>query len=149
MTATTVNAASADAVLEQEIDALEAVLTALGAEHNALETRNAEALTAASAHKLQCIETARQIGAERSALLPDGVSSTADPQLLERWDHLVALARTCKEKNERNGMLISWQRRYIEQTLAVLRNDGCEAALYGPDGASKRRRTNGGSLGSA
>ena len=137
------------AILEQEIGALQAVLTTLGAEHSALEARDAEALTAASESKLQRIDAARLIGLGRAALLPNGVGAEHGPVMSARWDQLVDLARMCKEKNERNGMLISWQRRYIEQTLAVLRNEGNDAKTYGPNGENHRRGGRRGTLGSA
>ena len=150
MTPPDANSASANQILDQEISALEAVLNALESEHEALEARNAEALTAASELKLSCIETARRIGAERAQLLPSETEIAADPAVSLRWEKVVKLARSCKEKNDRNGMLIRWQHRYIEQTLAVLRNEPADGKLYGPGGESERvagRRR--GTLGSA
>ncbi len=141
---------NATRLLDQEISALEAVMQVLDSEHNALEARDAEALTAASQLKLKCIETARRLGAERAQLLPDAGQIAANPDISVRWEKLAKLAHGCKEKNERNGMLIRWQHKYIEQTLAVLRNDGgAESSLYGPDGGSQRNGVRRGSLGSA
>ena len=140
---------SASQILDQEINALESVLDALETEHAALEARDAEALTAAGHLKLKCIESARLIGAERAELLPTENDFTANPALNLRWEKLSRLAHSCKEKNERNGTLIRWQHKYIEQTLAVLRNDGAEQKLYGPDGGSERKGARRGSLGSA
>ena len=83
-------------------------------------------------------------------LLPDAGQISASPETSLRWEKLAKLAHGCKEKNERNGMLIRWQHKYIEQTLAVLRNDGgAESTLYGPDGGSQRNGARRGSLGSA
>ena len=130
---------TASQILDQEISALEAVLNALESEHTALEARDAEALTAAGHLKLKCIEAARQIGSDRAKLLPADSDFSSDPAINLRWEILSQLAHACKEKNERNGTLIRWQHKYIEQTLAVLRNDGGEQKLYGPDGSSERK----------
>ena len=136
-------------LLDQEISALETVMQVLDSEHEALEARDPEALTAVSQLKLKCIETARRIGAERAELLPDTLGIAANPDIGLRWERLAKLAHGCKEKNERNGMLISWQHKYIEQTLAVLRNEGSEGKLYGPDGGNQRKAARRSSLGSA
>jgi len=149
MQPTSVNADTASNILDQEISALEAVMHVLDSEHDALEARDAEALTAASQLKLKCIETAQRIGAERAALLPDANEISINPDISLRWEKLAKLAHGCKEKNERNGMLIRWQHKYIEQTLAVLRNDGADSTLYGPDGGSQRNGGRRGALGSA
>lgn len=149
MQPTSVNVNTASQILDQEISALEAVMTVLDSEHSALEARDAEALTAASQLKLQCIETARRIGVERATLLPDASEISVNPEISLRWENLAKLAHGCKQKNERNGMLIRWQHKYIEQTLALLRNEGMESTLYGPDGGSKRNGSRRGTLGSA
>ncbi len=140
---------TASQILDQEINALEAVLNALESEHVALEARDAEALTAAGRLKLKCIESARQVGAERAELLPADNDFSTNPTISLRWEKLSRLAHSCKEKNDHNGTLIRWQHKYIEQTLAVLRNDGAEQKLYGPDGGSERKGVRRGSLGSA
>jgi len=145
----TIDPNAANQLLDQEISALEAVMTVLESEHDALEARDAEALTAASQLKLKCIEAARRLGAERAVLLPDANEIAASPEISLRWEKLAKLAHGCKEKNERNGMLIRWQHKYIEQTLAVLRNDGADSTLYGPDGGSQRNGGRRGTLGSA
>ena len=137
-------------ILDQEISALEAVLDVLQSEHEALETRDADALTAASELKLKCIETARRIGAERATMLTDAADIQSNPQVSLRWERLTKLAHGCKEKNERNGMLIRFQHKYVEQTLAVLRNDGgSEFPVYGPDGNSQSGARRRGPLGTA
>lgn len=149
MSDTAHNAADITRILDQEINALEAVLNVLESEHHALEARDAEALTAASELKLKCIETARRIGADRAALITDTDDIQNNPQVSLRWERLAKLAHGCKEKNERNGMMIRWQHKYVEQTLAVLRNDSGDSALYGPDGNSSRGNKGRGALGSA
>jgi len=149
MQSNTADQNTANQLLDQEIGALEAVMTVLDSEHDALEARDAEALTSASQLKLKCIEAARRLGAERAVLLPDANEIAANPEISLRWEKLAKLAHGCKEKNERNGMLIRWQHKYIEQTLAVLRNDGADSTLYGPDGGSQRNGGRRGTLGSA
>lgn len=143
------NAADVTQLLDQEISALEAVMDVLDSEHDALESRNAEALTAASELKLKCIETARRIGAERAALLTDTNEISGNPQISIRWDRLTRLAHGCKEKNERNGMLIRWQHKYVEQTLAVLRQSEPGDTLYEASGENSRRSARHSDLGSA
>jgi len=149
MTQTSHSAADVTRILDQEISALEAVMNVLEAEHDALEARDADALTSASDLKLKCIETARRLGAERAVLLDDAEHIQSNPQISIRWERLTKLAHGCKEMNERNGMLIRWQHKYVEQTLSVLRNEGQDSTLYGPDGGSQRNSNRRGPLGSA
>jgi len=149
MTLSTHNTADVARLLDQEISALEAVMNVLQSEHDALEARDASALTAASELKLKCIETARRIGAERATILTDADDIHGNPEIRLRWERLTKLAHGCKEKNELNGMMIRWQHKYVEQTLAVLRNDGADSTLYGPDGVSRRNGKRRGTLGSA
>jgi len=136
-------------LLEQEIAALETVLDALDAEQQALESRNAEALTSATQLKVQRIEAAKVRSEARHRQVPDAAAVPDDPELRQRWESLRDLAEACKARNERNGLMISVQRRNLEQTLAVLRNETPEPALYGPDGDSPQRSRRGGLLGSA
>jgi len=142
-------AADVTRILDQEINALEAVMEALGTEHDALEARDAEALTAASELKLERIETARRIGAERSAVLDDAEDIHSNSQISVRWDRLTKLAHDCKDKNERNGMLIRWQHKYVEQSLAVLRNAEPGEKLYEASGENQRASGRQNDLGSA
>jgi flagellar biosynthesis/type III secretory pathway chaperone len=136
-------------LIEHEITALQAVLESLEAEQQALEARDAAALTAASQLKLERIRAAQIKSTERVAQAPDAAALASDPAALARFESLVALARQCKARNEQNGMLISMQRRYLEQTLAVLRNEPAETPLYGPGGDSPRAGRRGSVLGSA
>jgi len=142
-------ATSAIQILDQEISALEAVMQVLQSEHDALEARDPEALTAASQLKLKCIETARRIGAERAQLLPEASDITANTNIRLRWEKLTKLAHDCKSNNERNGMLIRWQHKYVEQTLSVLRNDGTGEKTYGANGENRRSAARQSTLGTA
>lgn len=143
------NAADVTRILDQEITALEAVMDVLESEHDALEARDADALTAASELKLKCIETARRIGAERATLITDANDIQSNPQVSLRWDRLTRLAHGCKEKNERNGMMIRWQHKYVEQTLAVLRHSEPDSKLYEASGTSRSGSGRQSDLGSA
>lgn len=144
------NPAQSDAavVLDREIQAMEAVLGAIEAEYAALKARDAEALNEATRLKQTRLEDAQRVGAERAAALPDGPG--AGPRDLEpRWQQLVELAKACSDKNEINGLLINQQRRYVEQTIAMLRNDPQDSKVYGPDGARDTGLHRRGDLGSA
>lgn len=125
-------------VLDEEIVAMDAMLTALQAEHEALESRDPDALARASLHKLACIDAVSTAGRERCKAVDATSAAHTTDGMQARWQTLARLARSCKEKNEINGMLIRWQHRYIEQTLTVLGHNSAEARLYGPDGASDR-----------
>lgn len=137
------------ALIEQEIVGLQAVHDALEAEQQALEARDAEALTAASMLKLQRIEAAQLISAQRASAAPDAAALSSNPAAARQFEALVKLAGECKAKNEQNGLMINVQRRYLEQTLAVLRNETTEPPLYGPGGDSRRAGRRRGVLGSA
>lgn len=136
-------------LIDQEIAALQAVLESLEAERQALESRDAPALTAASQLKLERIKSAQGKSAQRLQQAPDAAALADDAAALKRFEALVELARECKARNEQNGLMISVQRRYLEQTLAVLRNEPAETPLYGPAGDSPRGGRRGSVLGSA
>ncbi len=139
----------ASQLLDQEISALETVMQALDAEYAALEARDAEALVAASQLKLKCIETASLVSAERARLLPAAGDTTATAGTGARWQQLATLASDCKKKNERNGMLIRLQQKYVEEALAVVRNSDPDQKLYGAKGESHRGSRRQSTLGTA
>lgn len=53
------------------------------------------------------------------------------------WQELLALARSAKQLNEQNGLLIGLKLQHNQQALAVLRGAAVQTTqLYGPDGQS-------------
>jgi flagella synthesis protein FlgN len=126
-------------LLDEQIEAMTAVLDSLQSERAALATRDAEALANAVNTKQDSIRRATVVGdAERSALEELGSSrrrGAGDQGLSARWQRLVNLTRQCRALNEGNGLMINGQRRIVEQTLRLLRGEE-SPSTYGANGSS-------------
>lgn len=119
------------AVLEQEVEALRAVLATLAAERAALDSRDAEALFSASSAKGAAVTHAARLEQERS--VSAGSSSSNDEAL---HAELKRLATECRRQNDANGLLIRGQRRRVEGSLRVLKGTASAPDTYGRDGES-------------
>jgi flagella synthesis protein FlgN len=71
-----------------------------------------------------------------------------NPQGLEVWLKILALAERASQTNRTNGELIQTKLRHNQQTLTVLSNAANKANLYGPDGQPSFSPGSGRSLGS-
>ena len=131
-------------LLDEQIDAMQAVLTSLEAERQALSARDGEALLKAVNGKASSIASADTIEGQRQVMMDRlGMSErpgrgdrdfSADTGISQRWQQVLALTQRCRALNEANGQLIRGQRRRVEGTLRVLRGETAAAAEYGPAG---------------
>lgn len=122
------------AVLEREISLAHDLGRALADEADALREVDPTALDAATAAKQLCVEQLSALDAERQHLCAaspgDGARGRvetvltdldASGGLTERWQSLMALLDTCREANQRNGAIVSIQRRRVVEALGLLR----------------------------
>lgn len=124
--------AALGAVIEREIGLAHELGRALADEADALRGVDPQALDAATAAKQWCVEQLGALDTERQALceaLPrrDGqriervlADLDASGTLTGRWQSLMALLETCREANQRNGALVSMQRRRVVEALGLL-----------------------------
>lgn len=124
------------ALLNQEVEALRAVLATLQTERTALEERSPDALLAASNAKAEAVARAARLEQERRDHFEanPGTQPTPVNNLL---DELKRLAADCRQLNEANGLLIRGQRRRVEGSLNMLRGGGPAPDTYGRDGETR------------
>jgi len=132
-------------LLDEQITAMQDVLTALEAERHALADRDGEALLDAVNRKASSIAAADTVEARRQSLLDQlglaprpGRSFSADAGISQRWQQVVALTRQCRALNDANGQMIRGQRRRVDGALRVLRGESAPAE-YGPAGERRAR----------
>lgn len=131
-------------LLDEQIDAMQAVLASLEAERQALARRDGDALLKAVSDKAASVASADGIEGRRQALLDQlglgeragrsGRGFSADAGISQRWQQVLALTRQCRALNEANGQLIRGQRRRADGALRVLRGEPAVAGEYGPGG---------------
>ena len=124
------------ALLQQEVEALRAVLATLQTERAALDERAPEALLAASNSKAEAVARAARLEQERREYVEanPGAQTAAVNHLL---NELKKLAAECRQQNEANGLLIRGQRRRVEGSLNVLRGGRAGPDTYGRDGETR------------
>jgi flagellar biosynthesis/type III secretory pathway chaperone len=124
------------ALLDQEIAALRAVLATLQTERAALQDRAPDALLAASNGKAEAVARAARLERERRDHVEanPGTQTAAVNGLL---NELKKLAAECRQQNEANGLLIRGQRRRVEGSLNVLRGGSAAPDTYGRDGETR------------
>lgn len=133
-------------VIEREIELAHDLGRALAAEADALREIDPTALDAATAAKQSCVEQLVALDTERQRLW-----AVADPGqagavvtaltdldasggLTERWQSLMALLETCREANQRNGAVVSMQRKRVVEALGLLQGAPDGAATYDASG---------------
>ncbi|CAG0938465.1 Flagella synthesis protein FlgN [Gammaproteobacteria bacterium] len=134
-------------LLDQQIDAMQAVLSSLEEERRALAARDGDALLKAVGSKAESIAAAGEIDQRRQALLerlgigdrPGRASRGfgADAGIGQRWQQVLALTRQCRALNDANGQLIRGQHRRIDGTLRLLRGEPSATPEYGPGGEAR------------
>lgn len=145
-------------LLDEQIEAMQAVLDALQSERSALLARDGEALLQAVDRKAASIAAADVIEDRRQALLeqlglagrPDGGQRRgAGDGMAQRWQQLLALTRQCRLLNDANGQLIRGQRRHTAEALRLLRGESAAGMVeYGPRGTERPARVSQRSLAS-
>ena len=135
-------------LLDEQIDAMQSVLTSLEAERQALSARDGDALLKAVSSKAASLASADSIESRRQATLDrfgmsdrPGRGFTADGGISQRWQQVLALTAQCRALNDANGQIIRGQRRRVEGTLRVLRGEPTAAAEYGPSGERRSLAT--------
>jgi flagellar biosynthesis/type III secretory pathway chaperone len=135
--------------LDEQIAAMQAVLSALEAEQLALRHRDGDALLQAVNGKATSVARADQLEQRRQAMMADlgladrrtavGRQFSADAGISQRWQQVLALTRQCRAVNESNGLFIRGQRRRVDATLQILRGGSSAVAEYGPGGEGRSR----------
>lgn len=127
------------ALLDQEVSALRAVLATLQTERAALQERAPDALLAASNAKGEAVARAARLEQERRDHIE--ANPGTQPAVVNRLlNELKRLAAECRQQNEANGQLIRGQRRRVEGSLNVLRGGGATPDTYGRDGETRPKR---------
>jgi flagella synthesis protein FlgN len=148
---------SPHALLELEIAGYKALLRLLDAECDALRRVDVEAIEATAEAKDTQVRALEQLARLRDAGLQScglptsaaGVAmwlsgGDAPADAAGTWTTLLDLARAARAANERNGRLVSRQRRHYDTAFAALCNAAGAASVYGADGrpqAVSRGRT--------
>ncbi len=131
-------------LLDQQLAALESVLNVLAREQTALEARDVAALESLTAEKQEHLAAAAGLEQQRRELAPSPAAMETlaeSPAIAERWARLLELTRACRDHNEANGRIIRRQQRRVESTLTLMRGQGEQTDVYGPDGADPAVRT--------
>lgn len=134
-------------LLDEQIDAMQAVLVSLEVEREALSARDPDRLLEAVSHKAASVAAADEADRRRRALLERlGISERpagggrgpgADGGIGQRWQQVLALTRQCRALNDANGQLIRGQQRRIDGTLRILRGGLSTATEYDPRGSER------------
>ena len=128
-------------LLDEQIDAMRAVLEALESERAALSARDGEALLkavdrkAASIAAADVLEDRRHVLLERLGLVGrpgggNGRGASGDGGMAQRWRQVMALTRQCRALNEANGQVVRGRRRRTAQTPRAPHDEGGAGASY-------------------
>lgn len=135
-------------LLEHEFELAHSLSQALAAENDALQGLDPAALDKATDAKQQCVSALSDIESERRlfcaghGMRPDSggmhalcVEADGDNgPLITRWYSLLALLETCREANQRNGAIVSAQRRRVDGALGLLYGSNVNATVYDAQG---------------
>jgi flagella synthesis protein FlgN len=149
-------------LLAEENAALGEFATLLDKEYGALRSRDIDALEAladarqASVVKLLKIEDERRslcsmLGYESDLIGLGKLIAWCDPgrSLAARYQECATRARTCRELNDRNGILVGAQIKRVEGLLGAMTGTSGEPRGYGPRGQSNPYSTSAGKVLSA
>ena len=143
--ATGTNLGSELDILSREAEELTAVLRALEDEHSALVENDPERLEGAVSQKNAALDRYMATKAQREAKgLTDNITAAIanHPKLtegqrasgIEIASSLRSTGESCKELNQRNGVLISALRDHTQRALNVVRGGESGVTLYGQQG---------------
>jgi flagella synthesis protein FlgN len=132
-------------LLDEQIEAMQAMRAALEAERAALAARDGEALLTAVSRKSGIVAEVDRLESQRrevlarsgAATVRTGRAFSADAGLSRRWHQVLALTQQCRALNEANGQMIRAQRRRVDGVLSVLRGQGPAPAEYGRRGEQR------------
>jgi len=137
-----------DALLVQEITALEQLAGLLEREHKFLVANDVAGLETAMAERQACVGTIVRTEDERRSLCRMAGHSTdlpglermliwCDPNgsLKSRWAECAVRGKRCRELNDRNGALVNARLKRVETLLGALTGRPQEGQTYGRTGA--------------
>jgi flagella synthesis protein FlgN len=120
------------AVIDEQLRCAEAMLETLTRENQALADGNHDALGVATEAKAKLVDALEKLERERRELAPaDGAPGTA------AWQRLRDVIAECKDRNQRNGVLLKARAESVRIALKTLR--GSEPELYGATGRTPSR----------
>ena len=128
-------------VLNEQINAAEAMLGTLAVESEALTSGDTERLNAASAGKAELVETLEQLETERRELariLELDRAAAGTSAMGSKWRQLLGLLEQCRDTNLRNGSLVQARREQIVAALKLI--GGAETDVYDARGREDRNR---------
>jgi flagellar biosynthesis/type III secretory pathway chaperone len=151
--------AALNPLLDRQLAAGNALLSALETERAALAGFDVAALEQSTADKDRLVAEFDRLDGDRQRLcarLGFGparadmvalIRAAEDPAYREdsrragplagRWRRLVAIAERCRDANERNGLIVSMHSRRVVKALNVLRTGRADDLTYAPAGAAR------------
>lgn len=129
---------SLSAVLHEQIRCAESMLDVLDRENQALVAGDADRLAATGADKARLVEALEKLEVERRDLtqaigaVAASVTAGEAPQSSPEWQKLLGLVAACKERNQRNGILVKARTDQVRAVLKVLR--GSDPGVYAATG---------------
>ncbi|BFI97105.1 MAG: hypothetical protein RSP_26150 [Rhodanobacter sp.] len=121
--------------------ALDLLVQALEAEHDALGTGNIDALDRAGGRKQTLMHQLEKLDAERRLLLQQPPLDQSPPDTA--WRGIEQTLRHCHQLNQRNGGIVSQRLHFVRHALALLTGADGSNGLYDRSGglhASPRSR---------
>lgn len=137
-----------EVLIGREIELAQALSRALAREHEALRSVDPDALDEATDAKQRCVSDLSGLDVERRDYCAgygltadrDGMhalcvmADSEDGPLLRQWQSLLALLETCQQANQRNGAVVSSQRRRVDDALGLLRGTCANTGVYDAQG---------------
>ncbi len=136
-------------VLQSELNIATMLAELLDSESKALAVSDIESITEINNKKQPLIVKLEQHGRQRDALLNStgfptgkaGLDAFVDNQsaedalaLTQLLTALKTVAKTCQQRNQVNGGIVSINRQYLQRAISVLRGRDPESSAYGPGG---------------
>ena len=121
---------SAETLLRQQYEALQAFDRLLFAEHACLLQAQVSQLPDITAQKTAQLAALEALEQRRVLAFAEDAAASASPL----WQQVQTLARQVAEANQRNGAMILALSRSTEGALHILRGTDDSAALYGAQG---------------
>lgn len=134
-------------VLSDSTGAGREMLLALGAERQALDSRDVSGLEDAADRKNHLTASLEKLEQERKMLMDSQDFSgnlshdlnRADPvqaDLLDDWETFLAVLSECRHQNSVNGLIVKRQRQHLQQMLTIVRGERSEPGTYSSEGAA-------------
>lgn len=140
-------------LMDQEIEAAQALLDTLQAESEALG-RDPEALEQAALRKQSLVTGMESLHQKRCTLLQSaGCAPTRSGledflarfdlggRLQQRWQRLLDLTHRCRDVNLSNGAAVEMSRLHLRQALAIIHGQSPQTVTYGASGESQATAT--------